>query len=158
MNMQPNGIPNPAFQGMFPTGQPLPGSWVNPNAMAGVDVEVVGHQPGPNRRGSRNFNGRGQGPYDRQGGRDQRNMRWNQSSGAMGGMPPTMMGMGRGGPMGMMGGMAMPPMAGMRFADGPPGAAGQGAMGPREAVQGRSLKSYEDLDAAGGSGTGELNY
>jgi hypothetical protein len=32
------------------------------------------------------------------------------------------------------------------------------AMGPREAVQGRSLKSYEDLDAVGGSGGGELNY
>jgi hypothetical protein len=34
----------------------------------------------------------------------------------------------------------------------------QAAMGPREAVQGRSLKSYEDLDAVGGSGGGELNY
>lgn len=29
---------------------------------------------------------------------------------------------------------------------------------PREAVQGRSLKSYEDLDAVGGAGGGELNY
>ena len=35
---------------------------------------------------------------------------------------------------------------------------GAAAMGPREAVQGRSLKSYEDLDAAGGSGTGDLDY
>lgn len=26
---------------------------------------------------------------------------------------------------------------------------GAGAMGPQEAVQGRSLRSYEDLDAAG---------
>ncbi|KAK2865248.1 hypothetical protein FQN49_003767 [Arthroderma sp. PD_2] len=32
------------------------------------------------------------------------------------------------------------------------------AMGPKEAVQGRSLKSYEDLDAVGGAGGGELNY
>jgi hypothetical protein len=32
------------------------------------------------------------------------------------------------------------------------------AVGPREAVQGRSLKSYEDLDAVGGAGSGELNY
>ena len=33
-------------------------------------------------------------------------------------------------------------------------------MGPTEAVQGRSLKSYEDLDAAveKGGGTGELDY
>jgi hypothetical protein len=32
------------------------------------------------------------------------------------------------------------------------------AVGPREAVQGRSLKSYEDLDAVGGGAGGELNY
>ncbi|KAK3059922.1 hypothetical protein LTS18_009752 [Coniosporium uncinatum] len=38
-----------------------------------------------------------------------------------------------------------------------PDATGAAVMGPREAVQGRSLKSYEDLDAAGGS-VGELNY
>lgn len=31
-------------------------------------------------------------------------------------------------------------------------------MGPREAVQGRSLKSYEDLDHVAGGGGGELNY
>jgi len=38
------------------------------------------------------------------------------------------------------------------------GAAGGAAVGPREAVQGRSLKSYEDLDAVAGGGNGELNY
>jgi hypothetical protein len=38
------------------------------------------------------------------------------------------------------------------------GAAGGAAIGPSEAVQGRSLKSYEDLDAVAGSGGGELNY
>lgn len=38
------------------------------------------------------------------------------------------------------------------------GAAGVAAVGPREAVQGRSLKSYEDLDAVAGGGGGELNY
>jgi hypothetical protein len=37
------------------------------------------------------------------------------------------------------------------------GAGGQ-TVGPREAVQGRSLKSYEDLDAVGGAAGGELNY
>ena len=31
-------------------------------------------------------------------------------------------------------------------------------MGPREAVQGRSIKSYEDLDAVGGGGGSELDY
>lgn len=35
---------------------------------------------------------------------------------------------------------------------------GQQGVGPREAVQGRSIKSYEDLDAVGGPGGGELNY
>lgn len=38
------------------------------------------------------------------------------------------------------------------------GAAGGAAVGPREAVAGRSLKSYEDLDAVAGGGSGELNY
>ena len=46
-----------------------------------------------------------------------------------------------------------------RWGDGGVGAAGggMGATGPKEAVAGRSLRSYEDLDAAGGVG-GELNY
>ncbi|KYG44416.1 hypothetical protein M433DRAFT_155629 [Acidomyces richmondensis BFW] len=36
---------------------------------------------------------------------------------------------------------------------------GAGAIGPREAVAGRQLRSYEDLDAdKGDGGTGELNY
>ena len=35
---------------------------------------------------------------------------------------------------------------------------GAQTVGPREAVQGRSLKSYEDLDAVGGVVGGELNY
>ncbi|KAK8924776.1 hypothetical protein H634G_05970 [Metarhizium anisopliae BRIP 53293] len=43
---------------------------------------------------------------------------------------------------------------GSRWGDGAGGAAG----GPREAVQGRSLKSYEDLDHVSGGGGSELNY
>jgi len=40
-----------------------------------------------------------------------------------------------------------------------PGAgAVEGLVGPSEAVAGRSLRSYEDLDADKGQGTGELNY
>lgn len=35
---------------------------------------------------------------------------------------------------------------------------GAATMGPTEAVQGRSLRSYEDLDADNGGATGELNY
>ncbi|ODA81867.1 hypothetical protein RJ55_00372 [Drechmeria coniospora] len=45
-------------------------------------------------------------------------------------------------------------MGGSRWGDG----AGPAAGGPREAVQGRSLKSYEDLDQVSGGGGGELNY
>ncbi|KAH9909048.1 hypothetical protein F4778DRAFT_715065 [Xylariomycetidae sp. FL2044] len=86
---------------------------------------------GPIRRGGPG-GGRFQnrtGPYDRR----QQQGRWGQDSlGA---------GRGRGG-------------AG-RWGD---GAAGGAAVGPREAVQGRSLKSYEDLDHVAGGGGGELNY
>ena len=60
----------------------------------------------------------------------------------MGGMQMNMMQMGR---------MAM---GGGKWGDG----AGAQTVGPREAVQGRSLKSYEDLDAVGGTAGGELNY
>lgn len=38
------------------------------------------------------------------------------------------------------------------------GAGGGAAVGPREAIQGRTIKSYEDLDQVSGSGGGELNY
>jgi hypothetical protein len=55
--------------------------------------------------------------------------------------------MGRGGPRGGA--------PGGKWGD---GAAGGAAIGPREAVQGRSLKSYEDLDQVSGGGGGELNY
>ena len=71
------------------------------------------------------------GPYARN---DARGMR---------GGPPLVMG----GRMGMMAGGV----------NGPEG--GAGAMGPREAVAGRQLRSYEDLDAdKGDAGIGELNY
>jgi len=63
------------------------------------------------------------------------------------------------GPVGSGSGMGGPggAISGNRWGDGmAPG--GAGVMGPREAVQGRQLKSYEDLDAMGGDGAGELNY
>jgi hypothetical protein len=92
---------------------------------------------GPMRR-NRRPNNPAAGPYDRQS-KDQRNMRWNQSGRLS---PP------RGGP----GGSGLP--------RGPPrfGEGGVLAMGPKEAVQGRMLKSYEDLDAAGAASTTELDY
>jgi hypothetical protein len=103
---------------------------------------------GPMRRGGggNRYGQRMGGPYDRPG-KDTRNggRAWS-NTGVMGGRLSPARGAGgqngRGGPMSIGG----------RFPDG-------GAMGPREAVQGRSLKSYEDLDATGGGqGTGDLDY
>ncbi|KAK0734019.1 hypothetical protein B0T26DRAFT_632796 [Lasiosphaeria miniovina] len=54
---------------------------------------------------------------------------------------------------GAMGGRGRPGPAN-RWGDG----AGGAAMGPREAVQGRTIKSYEDLDQVSSGGGGELNY
>jgi hypothetical protein len=93
------------------------------------------------RRNRTQMNNRTAGPYDRQS-KEQRNMRWN-SSGRL--SPP------RG--SGAIGGGTGLPRGPPRFGEG-----GAMAMGPREAVQGRSLKSYEDLDAAGAGATGELDY
>ncbi len=128
----PNGMNNPAsLPGFFAAHSGGGGpNWPGPNA--GDDDR---HQTGPIRRMNRPHGmNRPPGPYDRQP-KDARNMRWN-GSGRL--TPP------RGGP-GRPGGP--------RFADG-----GAATVGPREAVQGRSLKSYEDLDAVGASGNGELNY
>ena len=86
---------------------------------------------GAMRRGAGRFNAR-TGPYDRQQ-RDGRNGRFNGTSGRL--TPPP-----RGG---RPGGVA-------RFGDGGPG--------PVQSTQGRSIKSYEDLDAVGNGGGGELNY
>lgn len=89
------------------------------------------------RRGGPYQNNTRTGPYDRR----PENRRWAGETGRL--SPPSGR---RGGGMGGGGG---------RWGD---GASGGAAVGPREAVQGRSLKSYEDLDAVAGGGSGELNY
>lgn len=141
--------------------QPFMGQHSIQNPMMGMHAGILGpdgnpmmggmaHNPGVMRRvGNRNNNNRS-GPYDRrgqQGGFGRNN--------GMPGMPG--MGMG-GGPMRMPSGgfMAQGAGGGGKWGDGAGG--GAMAMGPREAVQGRSIKSYEDLDAVGGEGAGELNY
>ncbi|PYH38195.1 hypothetical protein ABZX51_007995 [Aspergillus tubingensis] len=152
-----------------PSFQSVPGSGVpgfmgvnNPswsgNGMVSADGPGL-HQPGVMRRGGGRYNNRS-GPYDRRGNRH--------------GAPGT--GSGRLSPVRGMSSMygsggRLPASSGPPYI--PPGhpaaalvgasgfvdaGAGQQGMGPREAVQGRSLKSYEDLDAVGGSGSGELNY
>lgn len=99
------------------------------------------HTPGAMRRGGGRFsNGaRQNGPYDRNGGRPR------YGNGRL--TPPR---------NGIAGGdRNMRPGGGAgKWGDG----AGSQTVGPREAVQGRSLKSYEDLDAVGASAGGELNY
>ena len=150
-------------------GQPFMGAmggagYMGNGAMQpGMDMAGM-HNPGVMRKGGNRFNQR-TGPYDRRGGGAGR-------SGYMGG--------GGGGfsagPMAGPGGMIRMPSgsAGMGFVaqggGGGGGKWGDGAGGsmPREAVQGRSIKSYEDLDAqpnqsagtgaAGGSGAAELDY
>ncbi|KAF1989717.1 hypothetical protein K402DRAFT_401814 [Aulographum hederae CBS 113979] len=94
------------------------------------------HSGGPRRNMGRMNSNRMAGPYDRQS-RDSRNNRWNNTANA---------------------GRLTPPRAGGRPGGRFPDAGGAGSVAPREAVTGRSIKSYEDLDAAGGSGTGELDY
>ncbi|KAJ2897274.1 hypothetical protein MKZ38_004828 [Zalerion maritima] len=106
----------------------------NPGFHANGNDERGG--PGPVRRGG-GGPGRYQnrtGPYDRR-----QNPRWTNDGGA---------GRGRGDNAGGSGGNG-------RWGD---GAGGVSTVGPREAVQGRSLKSYEDLDHVAGGGAGELNY
>ncbi|ESZ95050.1 putative Zinc finger protein [Sclerotinia borealis F-4128] len=97
--------------------------------------------PGPIRRGGRFQTNNRTGPYDR---RTNQN-RWDPNAGRL--SPP-----GSGGPR--RGGAAA--SGGSRWGDGV--APGGTTVGPREATAGRSIKSYEDLDAVAGSGSGELNY
>ncbi|TVY48807.1 Zinc finger protein [Lachnellula occidentalis] len=133
-NFGMNGMP--PMQGFGP-----PGNF--PPFMAGHAVQAPLGWPagdgrgGPVRRGGRQFPTSRTGPYDRQ----PRNQRWGSDTGRL--SPP---------PGARRGGLAS---GGGRWGD---GAAGGAAVGPREAVQGRSLKSYEDLDAVAGGGSGELNY
>lgn len=141
----------------------IQGNSIDVNAMGGVMGMGMMHNPGAIRRGGNRYNNNRSNPYDRRGGGGQR---YNNQGpiGAANGSPPrdgmNLMGMMGGGPgivMGGPGGMRMPSGGGGgKWGD---GAGGGMTMGPREAVQGRSLKSYEDLDAAsGGDGGGELNY
>ncbi|KAK3300463.1 uncharacterized protein B0H64DRAFT_428529 [Chaetomium fimeti] len=129
---------------MFPPGMISNTSGANPLANpaawhAGAGGDERGAGAGPIRRGGGAPGGGGgrfqnrSGPYDRRG----NNPRYGSgdSAGPLGG------GRGRPGPSN-------------RWGDG----AGGAAVGPREAVQGRTLKSYEDLDQVSGGGGGELNY
>ncbi|KAI9719159.1 MAG: hypothetical protein M1828_006341 [Chrysothrix sp. TS-e1954] len=124
------GMPNPGAFGtnMGAFPMPMPGAFGSNGMGFGMDGGV-----GPMRRGGGRFGPRS-GPYDRQN-RDNRGPRFGGHSGRL--TPP------RGGRV---------TNGPQRFPDAVP------AVGPKEAVAGRSLKSYEDLDAVGGQGDGQLDY
>lgn len=147
------GSPGPIPSGFTPGGMPglvAPGAW----AGNGLGSDGTGlHHPGAMRRGQHRHNNRS-GPYDR---------RRNNGNGRL--SPVRMSGMHGPGSRLPPAGMNVPfghPAANMLPANPFPDAMGASgapqALPPREAVQGRSLKSYEDLDAVGGDGSGELNY
>ena len=125
------------MQSGFQNGQGFIPAMQNPFAGAG-DVGGM-HNPGAVRRGGGRFNNRS-GPYDRN---NRGSMQRGYSGNSMGGM-----------------GMRMPSGGiGMGFlAQGGGGGGGKwgdgaaGGTGPREAVMGRAIKSYEDLDAQPSSG------
>ena len=102
-----------------------------------------GHMGGPIRRGGGKYSSR-PGPYDRnqRGGQRGYNNMGGVVRGLVPGLTPGFIAQGGGG-------------GGGKWGDGAGG--GMNAMGPREATQGRSIKSYEDLDAqptGGGGGAG----
>ncbi|KAL4942811.1 hypothetical protein BDV06DRAFT_191386 [Aspergillus oleicola] len=143
----------PGFQGV-PGGLPGFMGMTNQSSWAANGIaDHPLHQPGVMRRGGGRFNNRS-GPYDRRGNRH-------------GPQGADRLSPGRG-MLNMPGGRLPPPAGAPYIPPGHPAAAAFGgpggfpdagaAPGPREAVQGRSLKSYEDLDAVGGAGSGELNY
>ena len=103
------------------------------------------HQAGPMRRGAGRFSSNMRSsPYDR---RQQPRFNGDARMGAMmmGNVNPMTMGMNRRGGIG--GGAG-------KWGDG----AGAQTVGPKEAVQGRTIKKYDDLDAVEGGTGGELNY
>lgn len=177
--------PGAGFQGGLPSSAPgFPGfmnaanagNWAPNGVSMNGSLDPSGlHNPGVMRKMGGRYGNR-TGPYDRRGG-GRFGMGGGPGGAGNGRLSPVRGGMFGGG--GRMhpgaGGAYIPPGhpaagafhggnllggpfggSGGRWGDGAGG--GQQAMGPREAVQGRSLKSYEDLDAVGGAGDGELNY
>ncbi|KAL9633767.1 MAG: hypothetical protein Q9164_004506 [Protoblastenia rupestris] len=136
------GFQNPPFPTFGNhTVQPPQGGWpMNNGIMSNGDDS---HQAGPMRRGGGRFGVMRQtGPYDRR-----QPPRFN-SDGRLNPMTMTTIGNTMMNRRGGFGGGAG------KWGDG----VGAQTMGPKEAVQGRTLKKYDDLDAVEGGGGGELNY
>ena len=155
MSFGQNGMINMnGMQSGFQNGQGFVAGMQNP--FAGVGDMGGMHNPGAVRRGGR-FNNTRSGPYDRN---TRGGMQRGYSGSSVGGMGVRMPSGGV--PMGFLaqGGGG----GGGKWGDG-----AAGGTGPREAVVGRSIKSYEDLDAqpatggtgaggAAGAGGAELDY
>ena len=143
-NFPPGFIPPvgfPTFPSFGNHAVQIPGGWAGGGPPMMIEGDGM-HQPGPMRRGAGRFQTNRSGPYDR------RQPRYGNSNGRLSPQRGGFNGMGTMQMGGRMGG------GGGKWGDG----AGAQTVGPREAVQGRSLKSYEDLDAVTGAGGGELNY
>ena len=138
-NMPPlaAGFANFNSPGLFPNfgGQPvqMPPGWGNAQAAMFDDGNMM-HGGGPMRRRGGGQNNRA-GPYDR------RQPRFNNNNGRLS-------------PRGVGNGMMIPG----RPSFSGDGASGVRGIGPTEAVVGRTMKSYQDLDAVAGGGSGELDY
>lgn len=146
------GSPGAMPGGFNPGGMPglvgSPGAWTGNGLVPGNGAGL--HHPGAMRRGQNRHHNR-PGPYDRR--------RFNGSGRLSPGRVPGTFAGGRLPPaMTVPAGHPAASMAANAFPDAMGAGGGSGSMAPREAVQGRSLKSYEDLDAVGGDGSGELNY
>ncbi|KAJ5625436.1 hypothetical protein N7510_001745 [Penicillium lagena] len=137
----PAGFPSGGMPGIMGAG---PGSWSGNGMFPGDGTGT--HHPGAMRRGGGRHNR--PGPYDRR-----RNDRL--SPRAMYGSGTRLPSAGVSVPPGHPAAAMFPPG---QFPDAMGGPGGPQGVPPREAVQGRSLKSYEDLDAVDGAGGGELNY
>jgi hypothetical protein len=124
----PGGVPNPMHMAAFLAN-------LNSGHATFGTADDGRHGVGPMRRGgATRYNSRNAGPYDRPKDGRMGDPRWGPS----GRLTPPRNGSGR-------------PGQNPRFADGQGGSS-------REAVQGRSLKSYEDLDATGGGEAEALDY
>ena len=184
MNFAQNGMNGMPFPNMGPPFMGGMGGAMNSmgymsgNPMqSGMDMSGM-HNPGAVRKGGHRFNNRS-GPYERRGGGMRNGFMaasggGGSGGGSVGGNGFAGHGMGGGGFGGGPGGMRSHHSGGhaggggagsMGFlAQGGGGGGGKwgdgagGSMMPREAVQGRSIKSYEDLDAqpsqGGAAGTG----
>ena len=141
INGFPPGFVPPAGFPSFPSfgnhAVQVPGGWAGGGPIMSMEGDGM-HQTGPIRRGGGRFQNPRPGPYDR---------RQPRYGGMNGRLSPLRNGIQMGGRGAGMGG-------GGKWGDG----AGAQTVGPREAVQGRSIKSYDDLDPVGAGGGGELNY